>query len=65
MEDLEFDAQFMHNFGTENPIPFGAVALCGAVSTRRGDGQTSALMTECCPICLALAISNGTCEIDG
>lgn len=50
----QFDSRFLHNFGPLDPIPEGAVAVCGAVSTRNGSGELEPLRTECCPICLAL-----------
>jgi hypothetical protein len=50
----EFDAQFLHNFGDIDPIPIGAIALCGAISTSTGSGQIEPLKVECCPICVAL-----------
>lgn len=56
MTDLaaQFDADFLHNFGPEEVIPEGAVALCGAISTREGIGQPEPLRIQCCPICVAL-----------
>lgn len=48
------DAEYLHNFGDLDPIPIGARALCGAVSTRLGPGETEPLRVECCPICVAL-----------
>jgi len=50
----QFDTRFLHNFGDLDPIPVGAVAICGAVSTREGSGEIEPLRSECCPICLAL-----------
>lgn len=52
----QFDAQFLHNFGPENPISLGARALCGAISTRLGPGETEPLRSECCQICVALTV---------
>lgn len=50
----QFDAEFLHNFGPLDPIPEGAVALCGAISTRRERGEIEPLRVEACPICIAL-----------
>lgn len=49
-----FDKQFKHNFGELNPIPIGARALCGALSTTDGPGETEILRIDACPICLSL-----------
>lgn len=56
-DDLGFDAQFIHNFGDLDPIPVGAIAKCGAISTRDEPGETEPLRHKCCPICLALTES--------
>lgn len=53
-ESEQFDTEFLHNFGPNEDIPEGAVALCGAISTRHGPGETEPLRHQCCPICLAL-----------
>lgn len=53
-EAAAFDTRFLHNFGDLDPIPIGAVALCGAVSTRSGSGEKEPLRRKCCPICLAI-----------
>lgn len=50
--------ELIHNFGELNPIPVGAVALCGEVSTRNGPGEINPLRVRCCPICLALTEQN-------
>jgi hypothetical protein len=49
-----FDDQFIHNFGPLDPIPIGARALCGVVSTRKDSGEIEPLRSVCCPICVAL-----------
>lgn len=51
---LEFDKHFLHNFGGLDPIPIGAIALCGAVSTNDRAGEIEPLRVLCCPICVAL-----------
>lgn len=53
-EAQKFDEEFLHNFGDLDPIPVGARALCGAVSTRNGPGEIEPLVTSVCPICLSL-----------
>lgn len=53
-ESEQFDAQWLHNFGPDNPTPIGAVAKCGAVSKSHRAGEIEPLRVECCPICLAL-----------
>lgn len=55
--ESEIEAEFselLHNFGPVNPIPVGAVALCGEVSVSDGPGDQKPLRSRCCPICLAL-----------
>lgn len=54
IESEQFDAQWLHNFGPDNPTPIGAVAKCGAVSKSHRAGEIEPLRVECCPICLAL-----------
>lgn len=54
VESKQFDAEFLHNYGDLDPIPIGARALCGAVSTKAGYGTITPPASECCPICLAL-----------
>lgn len=50
----EFDGGFLHNFGNLNPIPIGAIALCGAESTNDRPGEIEPERLLCCPICVAL-----------
>lgn len=54
-EAEEYDSELLHNFGDLDPIPVGARALCGVVSTRHGPGEIKPLRVECCPICVALS----------
>lgn len=53
-EAQEFDEEFLHNYGSLNPIPIGAVALCGAVSRTDAPGEIEPEKYRCCPICVAL-----------
>lgn len=54
----EQQEKLLHNFGPIDPIPIGAVAICGEVSTYEGSGEQNPLRTKCCPICLALVEVN-------
>lgn len=58
-EALLFDEEFLHNYGPLDPIPLGAVALCGAVSRSDGRGETEPERVRCCPICVALTEDAG------
>lgn len=55
-EGQEFDEEFLHNFGDLDPIPIGAIALCGTISKNDRSGTTTPEKDKCCPICLALTV---------
>lgn len=48
------EKKYLHNFGSEENIPEGAIALCGAVNDEEGPGVTDPPADECCPTCLTL-----------
>lgn len=51
---MDKDNELLHNYGPINPIPIGAIALCGIVSTDDGEGDPNPPKEKCCPRCLEL-----------